>query len=100
MEHWQKIAVLLMIYDVFAVNFSYFLALLLRHEMSYAAINAEYIETWTKFAPVYTIFCITLFWILRLYRSLWRFASYYELAWITIATGISSAFHLTMVWLF
>ncbi|MBQ8094541.1 MAG: polysaccharide biosynthesis protein [Clostridia bacterium] len=89
-----------MIYDVFAVNFSYFLALLLRHEMSYAAINAEYIETWTKFAPVYTIFCITLFWILRLYRSLWRFASYYELAWITIATGISSAFHLTMVWLF
>lgn len=100
MEHWQKVAVLLMIYDAFAVNFAYFLALLLRHEMNFSAINDEYIVTFTRFAPVYTIFCLTLFWLLRMYRSLWRFASYYELAWITIATGISSAFHLTMVWLF
>ncbi|MBQ7487858.1 MAG: polysaccharide biosynthesis protein, partial [Clostridia bacterium] len=89
-----------MIYDAFAVNFAYFLALLLRHEMNFSAINDEYIVTFTRFAPVYTIFCLTLFWLLRMYRSLWRFASYYELAWITIATGISSAFHLTMVWLF
>ncbi len=99
-EHWHKVAALLMLYDVIVVNFAYFLALLLRHEMNFSAIDVEYIETWTRFTPIYTVFCIVLFCVLRLYQSLWRFASYYELAWITIATGISSAFHLTMVWLF
>lgn len=99
-EHWHKVAALLMLYDAFVVNFAYFLALLLRHEMNYAAIDVEYIETWSRFSPIYTVFCIVLFCALRLYQSLWRFASYYELAWITIANGITSAFHLTMVWLF
>ena len=99
-EHWHKVAALLMLFDVFAVNFAYFLALMLRHEMNFAAIDAEYIDTWVRFSPIYTVFCIVLFCALRLYQSLWRFASYYELAWITIANGISSAFHLSMVWLF
>ncbi|MBR1708395.1 MAG: polysaccharide biosynthesis protein [Clostridia bacterium] len=89
-----------MAYDAFAVNFAYFLALLLRHEMNFSAIDAEYIETWSQFLPIYTLFCLGLFWVLRLYRSLWRFASYYELAWITIAVGITSAFHISIVTLF
>ena len=99
-EHWQKIAFLMMLYDIFAVNFSYFFALLLRHEMNFQAIDAEYIDTWVHFSPFYTVFCIALFWVLRMYRSLWRFASYYELAWITIAGGITAAFHIGIVALF
>lgn len=34
-EHWQIIAAYLVIYDIFAVNFSYFLGLLLRFVVFY-----------------------------------------------------------------
>ena len=88
------------LYDGIVVNLSYFLALLIRHEMNFWLIDAEYIETWISFTPLYTVFCIGLFWAMRLYQSMWRFASYYELAMTTIACGITSAFHITMIALF
>ncbi len=100
LEHWQKIALFMAVYDALAVNFAYFFALLLRHEMRFASIDAEYIETWIHFTPIYTVFCIALFHILRMYRSMWRFASYYELAMMTIATGVSAVFHIAMTILF
>ena len=100
LEHWQKIAIAMTLYDGIVVNLSYFLALLLRHEMNFWLIDAEYIETWISFTPLYTVFCIGLFWAMRLYQSMWRFASYYELAMTTIACGITSAFHITMIALF
>ena len=100
LQHWQKIALGLTLYDAIAVNAAYFFALLLRHEMRFALIDVEYIQTWQSFAPWYTVFCIALFWGLRLYQSVWRFASYYELAMTTLACGISAAFHVTAIALF
>ncbi|MCR4708557.1 MAG: polysaccharide biosynthesis protein [Clostridiales bacterium] len=88
------------LYDGIAVNVAYFFALLLRHEMRFSLIDEVYVQTWLEFTPIYTIFCIILFWALHLYQSMWRFASYYELAMTTIACGISAAFHITMIALF
>ena len=100
LEHWQRIAIWMTLYDGIAVNFAYFFALLLRHEMRFSLIDEVYVQTWLAFTPVYTIFCITLFWAMHLYQSMWRFASYYELAMTTIASGITAAFHITMIALF
>ena len=100
LEHWQRIALWMTLYDGIVVNAAYFLALLLRHEMRFSLIDVEYIQTWISFTPIYTVFCIALFWGLHLYQSMWRFASYYELAMTTIACGISAAFHITMIALF
>ena len=100
LEHWQRIAILMTLYDGISVNFAYFFALLLRHEMRFSLIDEVYVQTWLEFTPIYTIFCIALFWAMHLYQSMWRFASYYELAMTTIACGISAAFHITMIALF
>ncbi len=93
-EHWYFIAGLLLLYDAFSVNVSYFLALLVRFDFKYSAINSYYIEAFLKFAPYYTGFCLVVFWALRLYRSIWRFASYTELVRISFASAITCAFQI------
>ena len=79
LEHWQVIALYLVIYDVIAVNAAYFLGLWFRFDCTYSAIPGEYLSAYLKFAPWYTAFSILVFWVLRLYNSVWRFASYSEL---------------------
>ncbi len=93
-QHWQKIALLLMLYDALMVNASYFLALLVRHDFHYTAINQIYIETWEKFAPIYALLCIAIFMLMGLYRSIWRFASFNEFGKTLLASTLASALHV------
>ncbi len=92
-EHWQVVTVYLMIYDAIAINLSYFLALWLRFDCRYTAIPQEYFFSFLKFAPIYTIFSLIIFWLLRMYKSIWRFASYTELLRVTTSTAITAIFH-------
>ena len=92
-QHWHIIAFFLMLYDVLAVNGAYFIALWMRYDFKYSAIPLEYISAWLKFVPVYTIFCILVFYILRLYRSVWRFASYTELLRVFASSLVTAVFH-------
>lgn len=94
LEHWQVIALYLLIYDLVAVNASYFLALWLRFDLSYSEIPPEYLQAFLKFAPIYSIFCLILFWVLKLYKTIWRFASYSELSRIIIASIITTIFQI------
>lgn len=97
LEHWQIIAFYLMVYDVFVVNLSYAVVLWLRFDCHYKSIPTEYISAWIKFVPIYTVFCLAVFAYLRLYRSLWRFASYSELARVTIASVVTGVFHIVAI---
>jgi len=91
--HWKIIAIYLMIFDVVAINFSYFFALFMRFEFSYKSIPQEYFMAYLKFAPIYTVFTIVIFYVLRLYSSLWRFASFNELNRVVGASVITTLFH-------
>ncbi len=93
-EHWQTITLIMMIYDFAAVNLSYALALWLRFDCSFSLIPPYYISAWIRFVPIYTVFCLAVFWGLKLYRSIWRFVSYAELYRTMIATLITAVFHL------
>ena len=91
------IAFMLMIYDIIAVNLSYFLALLLRFDLKYTKIDQTYMDAFKQSAPIYTVFCIIVFMLLKLYRSIWRFASYIELMRIMAACFITTAFNCIFV---
>lgn len=93
MKHWKIIAVYLFLYDMLAVNFSYFLGLWLRFDLRYSQIPVEYFSAFLKFAPVYTVFSGLVFFVLHLYGSLWRFASFNELNRILTASVITTIFH-------
>ena len=75
-RHWKVIAFYLVLYDIVAVNFSYFFGLLIRFDLRYSSIPKEYLNAFIKFAPFYTAFVIIIFYVFRLYNSLWRFASF------------------------
>ena len=94
LKHWHMIAVLLIAYDVIAINMAYFLALWFRFDCIFSKIPQNYYDSYLKFAPIYSIFCIVIFWILRLYQSVWRFASYSEMIRIIIATIVTSIIHI------
>lgn len=96
-EHWHVIALFLLLYDLFSVNISYFLALWLRYDCAYTQIPRELLLTWLKFVPVYSVFCLAVFWFTRLYKTLWRFASYSELTRVAVASLITAVFHAVTI---
>ena len=92
-RRWN-ISALLVFYDVIAVNLSYFLALWLRFDCAFSLIPEYYLSAWMRFVPVYSLICILIFVVLRLYRSLWQFASYFELLHVFYASLITTAAHV------
>ena len=96
-ERWQKIAVLLIIYDILTVNLSYFCALWLRWDFSISNIPKDYLLNWLKFTPIYAVICVAAFFFLKLYRTIWRYASYSELLRIILGTLITVGLHILLI---
>lgn len=88
-EHWEVVTGILMVYDFVAICFSYLSALLIRFDFKFSSIEPKYLQGCYKSVVFYAIFCVILFWFLKLYRSIWRFASYSELLRAILATVIS-----------
>ena len=94
LEHWHVIAAILVIYDVIAVNAAYFLALWFRFDCTFSAIPGVYINGFVRFAPLYTLVCVAVFICCRMYNSIWRFASLYELVLTALASVVTSVVHI------
>lgn len=93
-EHWHVMNLGLFVYDIFVVNAAFFLALMFRFDLHYSEIPENFLDSYMQFIPIYTIVCIAVFWIMRLYKSIWRFASYTELIRVTVATAITGLLHI------
>ena len=93
LEHWHIIAILMMAYDVVAVNVAYFLALWIRFDCVYSQIPANYFAAFLQYAPIHTLVSIITLAVLRMYNSIWRFASYHELLRTLGATTITAVTH-------
>ncbi len=91
-EHWHVVNFFLLAYDIVTVNAAYFLALWLRFDCSFSLIPDEYLSAAFHFAPFYTAFCLLVFFLLRLYQTIWRFAGFSEIIRVTLATVITSVF--------
>lgn len=88
-EHWQVVRLLLMVYDFAAVIVSFGIALWLRFDCKVTSIEPQYLTTYTKTIIIYALFCLVVFWFSRLYKSIWRFASYSELMRVILATVVT-----------
>ena len=97
LSHWQIIAGLLMIYDLLVVNLSYLFVLWIRFDCAYSAINRYFLNAWLHFVPIYSIFCVGVFVLLRLYKSIWRYASFSELLRVCVASAVTGVFHVVAI---
>ena len=93
-EQWQILSVLMAIYDFIAIHGAYFLALLARFDFKYSEIRPAYLSAYFGFITIYALCALVVFWFFRLYRSLWAYASFAELARILEACLITGVAHV------
>lgn len=99
-EHWKVVTLLLIIYDFLAIIMSYFLALWIRFDCEFSEIDLPYFRTYCRTILVYALFCVVVLGTLRLYKSIWRFASYTELLRIICATVFTGVIYCIAVNIF
>lgn len=83
--------------DILAVNAAYFLALVVRfyvHSTFYDFIN-YYMGAYLTFAPFYTMICIAIFALFRLYGGVWRYAGISDMNRITLANITTCIIYVT-----
>ena len=90
----------LMLYDLAAVSFAYFLALWFRFDCNFSEIPHEYLFSWLIFTPFYAVVAIIVFHLFHLYHSIWKFASLVELKRILFSTSILAVLHAAAITLF
>lgn len=96
-QHWHVVSTLLVLYDIFSIVFSYFTALWIRFDCHIQEIPLEYFRGYYQNIIAYALFCVLIFLGLRLYKSIWRFASYSELLRVMLASMITSIAY--MLWM-
>ncbi len=94
LQHWQVINIYLGLFDVFAAALGYFMALWLRHDMSFVSIPKEYLEAFVRYLPIHIITTEIIFYFLKLYKSIWQFASFTELNRMIEAALIGAVLHV------
>ncbi|MBU9056244.1 polysaccharide biosynthesis protein [Catenibacterium mitsuokai] len=82
-----------MVYDFIAVIVSFGIALWLRFDCKVTSVEPQYLTNYTKTIIIYALFCLVVFWFLRLYKSIWRFASYSELMRVILATVVTGVIY-------
>ncbi|MCR5592166.1 MAG: polysaccharide biosynthesis protein [Saccharofermentans sp.] len=89
---WIIRSAVIALLDILIIAISFSVAFVLRFEFDFSTIIDLYLRAFLTVIPFVALSAVILFFILRLYHSIWRFASIYELerliiAWIVIAVS-------------
>ena len=79
----------LMVYDIISIVVASYLSLLIRYDMHVRLIPDYFLEPIERFLPLNIIITMVLFYIFRLYSSLWAFAGEAELQNLVMASFLS-----------
>ncbi|MBR2122913.1 MAG: polysaccharide biosynthesis protein [Lachnospiraceae bacterium] len=90
----------LIIYDIISVIAASYLSLLVRYEFRMDQIPRYFLEPVTKALPFAIILTLMLFYLFRLYSSLWAFAGESELISLVIACIISGLSNIVLLQVF
>ena len=82
---------MLVMFDVAVVWLSSFMALYLRYDLSMNAIDRRFLHSVVVYAPVNTLLIILVFFLFKLYSSIWKFASVTEMLNIMFACVVGFA---------
>lgn len=77
--------IVLLIYDILAIIAASFIPLILRYELRIGEIPQAYIDNIKWFLPYGIILTLLLFWLFRMYHSLWAYAGLTEMQNIALA---------------
>lgn len=72
-------SLLILFFDLLGITFSGFFALWIRFDLSIAKIETKYVEEQRRILPILILTLVAVYFLFRLYHSIWRFASVSEL---------------------
>lgn len=87
------ISCLLVVFDFISICAAYGIALAARFDFRLSMVPAGYEAGWLKTIPVYAVCVIGLFFVFKLYNSVWRFVSYTEMSRVVAVTIISTVLY-------
>lgn len=87
------ISCLLVVFDFISICMAYGLALAARFDFRISGVPGEYTSVWLKTIPVYALIVIGLFFVFKLYNSIWRFVSYAEMSRILVVTFVTTVLY-------
>jgi FlaA1/EpsC-like NDP-sugar epimerase len=70
----------LLMLDILIINTTSYLALLIRFDLNFWSVPTNFSEALLFYAPFNTVITLFIFFIFRLYHSLWKYASIEEMA--------------------
>ena len=76
---WKERALILGICDFLSIMLSYFFALLLRHDFRFSVIDPIFVEGYIHSILIWSAITVGVFYLCRLYHSIWSMASVAEL---------------------
>ena len=79
--------------DTFLLNACVYLSLIMRFDVGIVSIEPQYISNYVENMLPYTIMSLLIFWLFRLYHSLWQYASIAEVYRIAEACIIVELVH-------
>lgn len=81
----------LVLFDIMAVNASYYLAILTRFYVAneFHKVAGQYMEAFFKFAPYYTVCCLVVFYCFKLYNGIWKYAGINDLNRVFTANALT-----------
>jgi FlaA1/EpsC-like NDP-sugar epimerase len=90
---FERNHLLQVIFDIIAINFAWFFALILRFD---GHIPTNYLSYWWGIVLAITLTRITVFYFYRLYQSLWSYSSVPEFFLVVKAVTVSTI----IIWAF
>ena len=97
LEHWQAIAIALMVCDFLSVHFSYFFALWLRFDLMFSHIEKQYLSPYFSFITPCAVGAIVIFSFFGMYRFMWRYVSYSEMMKTIAGSLTASLLHCILI---
>lgn len=78
----------LILLDIIMIQISSFMALYIRYEFRFNDIDSRFLRSIVIYAPVNTLIILVIFFLFKLYSSIWKYASIEEMIQIILACGL------------
>ena len=93
---WLFLRLSMILFDVVAVNASFYLALVTRFYVAneFHGLAGQYLEAFSVFAPYYTVICLIVFAAFKLYNGLWKYAGLNDMNRILGANVLCAVFQV------
>lgn len=89
--------IFLMCYDMLAVFAASILALLVRFDFHIMSVPPEYLDEVWRTIPYMAVMTLVIFWVLRLYSSLWSYAGALEMMYVVSACVLDAIVNAALI---